>query len=295
MRADAAIRQIRRFNRTVTERLGVLDDDFLGRSRPLGESRLLWEIGREAVQVRELRQRLALDSGYVTRMLQSLARQGLVRQRPSRLDRRVRVAALTTKGRAEWRELERRSDGFARDLLRSVPASRRDRLVQAMADVERLLQASMVRFVLADPRRPEAQWCLRRYFAELRRRFERGFDPARGLPADAPDLTPPRGAFFVARLHGRPVGCGAVRLHGRRAPAELRRMWVDPSVRGLGVGARMLSELERYARDRGARVAHLETNRALEEAIALYRRSGYVQVNAFNAEPYAHYWFEKRL
>ena len=72
-------------------------------------------------------------------------------------------------------------------------------------------------------------------------------------------------------------------------------MWIAPAARGLGVGRRLLGELERYAREAGATVIRLETNRALSEAIVLYRRAGYVEVDAFNDEPYAHHWFEKHL
>jgi GNAT superfamily N-acetyltransferase len=98
----------------------------------------------------------------------------------------------------------------------------------------------------------------------------------------------------VARLRGRPVGCGALKFHGR-GTVELKRMWVASDARGFGLGRRLLTELERYAGKAGATVVHLETNRALPEAIALYRSSGYVEVAPFNAEPYAHHWFEKRL
>jgi GNAT superfamily N-acetyltransferase len=98
----------------------------------------------------------------------------------------------------------------------------------------------------------------------------------------------------IAHLNGQPVGCGALKFHGK-APAELKRMWLAKSVRGLGLGARLLNELEQRARNAGVRVVRLETNRALTEAIALYRRSGYVEVDRFNDEPYANHWFEKTL
>jgi GNAT superfamily N-acetyltransferase len=102
------------------------------------------------------------------------------------------------------------------------------------------------------------------------------------------------GLLLIARLHGRPIGCGALKFHQRR-PAELKRMWIAPAARGLGVGRRLLGELERTAGEAGVVVLRLETNRALSEVIALYKRSGYVEVKAFNAEPYAHHWFEKTL
>jgi len=162
------------------------------------------------------------------------------------------------------------------------------------SQVERLLQASSVSFAVHDPMTADAKWCFEQYFAELDTRFDAGFDPALSISADAQELTPPCGVLVIARLGGQPVGCGALKFHQERA-AELKRMWITPSVRGLGVGRRLLGELERHAREAGVAVLQLETNRALSEAIALYRRSGYVEVDAFNTEPYAHHWFEKRL
>jgi ribosomal protein S18 acetylase RimI-like enzyme len=163
-----------------------------------------------------------------------------------------------------------------------------------MTEVERLLQASMVHFAIEDPASIDARSCFEQYFAELDTRFDVGFNPALSIPADARDLTPPAGILLIARLRNRPVGCGALKLHGD-APAELKRMWIAPAARGLGVGRRLLHELERHAREAGAAVVRLETNRSLTEAIALYRRSGYLEVDRFNDEPYAHHWFEKRL
>jgi GNAT superfamily N-acetyltransferase len=90
------------------------------------------------------------------------------------------------------------------------------------------------------------------------------------------------------------VGCAAIKFHGA-APAEVKRMWVAESVRRLGVGRRLLAAIEAHARDRGVRTLRLETNRALVEAIALYRSTGYQEVPAFNDEPFADHWFEKDL
>jgi GNAT superfamily N-acetyltransferase len=156
------------------------------------------------------------------------------------------------------------------------------------------LTASMIRIAPTSPDHPDARHCLRAYFSELSGRFDGGFDPARSLPADDQDLTPPAGVLLMATLHGEPVGCGALRYHGD-APAEVKRMWVSPLVRGLGLGRRLLAELEAEAAAHGVRVLRLETNRALTEAIGLYRSAGYREVGAFNTEPYAHHWFEKTL
>ncbi len=287
-------RQVRSFNRTVTEAIGLLGDRFLGRDRPLGESRILWEIGPEGIEVRTLRRRLGLDSGYMSRGLRALERQGLIQVRASADDSRVRQASLTEAGIAERAELEQRSEALAERVLASLGDRQRGMLTAAMGEVERLLQASLVRFAIENPATADAQWCLAQYFDELKSRFEAGFNPALSISADAPELTPPAGALIIARLRGQPIGCGALKLH-TDAPAELKRMWIDPSSRGLGVGWKLLAELERHAYAAGAVAVRLETNRALSEAISLYRRSGYVEVDAFNAEPYAHHWFEKRL
>jgi len=213
---------------------------------------------------------------------------------PSRADGRVRIARLTGPGRAERAVLDRCSDDAAVAILGPLSARQRTRLIAAMAEVARLLVASAVQVTSSDPRHPEARACLRAYFGELARRFDGGFDPARSISADDEELTPPAGLLLVASLHGEPVGCGALKFHGD-GPAEIKRMWVSPAVRGLGLGRRLLAELEARAAASGVRALRLETNRALDEAIGLYRDSGYREVAAFNDEPYAHHWFEKTL
>src|SRR5919197_1965625 len=125
----AMVDQVRRFNRTVTQRGGALDDGFLGHRRPLGEARLLWEIGPDSCEVRALRSRLELDSGYVSRLLRSLEADGLVTVAPSEADRRTRTARLTKRGRAERDVLERRSDDVARSFLDPLTKTQQQRLV----------------------------------------------------------------------------------------------------------------------------------------------------------------------
>ncbi len=288
------VEQVRSFNRTVTERVGALHDHFLGRDHPLGEARLLWEIGTQGARVRELRSRLGLDSAYLSRLLRSLEGQGLVVVRKSEQDGRVRRVQLTEAGVRERAELDHRADAFARSLLEPLNDGQRAKLAAAMAEVERLLTASMVKIAITDPTSPDARWCIEQYFAELNQRFEAGFDPTLGISAHPHELTPPNGLLLVARLREEPVGCGALKFH-QNAPAELKRMWVAPHARGLGLGRRLLQELERCAREAGVTILHLETNGTLIEAIQLYRRSGYQEVAPFNDEPYAHHWFEKRL
>jgi DNA-binding MarR family transcriptional regulator/N-acetylglutamate synthase-like GNAT family acetyltransferase len=288
------VSQVRRFNRTVTQRVGALDDEFLARDRPLGQARLLWEIGPDGADVRSLRARLDLDSGYLSRLLRALEAAGLVAVDGSGTDGRVRTARLTAAGRAERAELDRRADTAAESILDPLSASQRARLVSAMAEVERLLMASAVKVAVRSPADPAARACVRAYFDELGRRFDRGFDPGQSLPAEDQEMIPPAGLFLVATLHSEAVGCGGLKFHGD-APAEVKRMWVAPAARGLGLGRRLLSELEAHAAAYRVGVLRLETNGSLAEAISLYRTSGYREVDAFNDEPYAHHWFEKTL
>jgi GNAT superfamily N-acetyltransferase len=205
----------------------------------------------------------------------------------------VRHARLTAVGRRERAVLDRRSDDLAWSYLAPLAREQQEELVGAMARVERLLTAGLVEVRPTDPAKPAAVHCLREYFTELNQRFDAGFDPARSLAPDAGEFRPPTGVFLVATLRGDPVGCGALKFHDS-APPDIKRMWVASSARGLGIGRRLLQELEAIASTRSS-VVRLETNRALREAINMYRSAGYVEVEAFNDEAYAHHWFEKRL
>jgi DNA-binding MarR family transcriptional regulator/GNAT superfamily N-acetyltransferase len=292
--ADTMVDQVRRFNRIVTERVGALDDRFLGRHRPLGEARVLWEIGLDGCEVRQLRSRLGLDSGYLSRLLRSLEADALIRMAASGSDRRIRVARLTAAGRRERAALDQRANAHAQSLLAPLSPRERERLVAAMGDIEGLLATASVALRPVDPEHPDAQHCLAEYVAELNRRSERGFDPTVGATALPHEVRPPAGQFFVAYLRGEAIGCGAVKHHAG-APSEIKRMWIAPRARGLGLGRRLLEKLEACSLASGARVARIETSAVLTEAIALYRSAGWVEVPPFNDEPFADHWFEKLL
>lgn len=290
---QATVGRVRRFNRAVTERIGALEETYLGRGRPFAETRLLWEIGVDGADIRDLRRRLGLDAGYASRMLRSLEAQGLVAVDVSESDRRVRRIGLTDAGLAERGELDRLSDDLVVSMLEPLGKRQRARLLDAMDEVERMMRASAVTIGAEDPGGDDARWCIGQYYAELAERFEGGFE-ADAMPVPVSDFAPPSGLLLVARLHGRPIGCGALRHHDG-GNTDLKRMWVAREARGLGLGKRLLGELERRAGEAGARVVRLETNRALAEAIAMYRSSGYEEVEPFNEEPYGHHWFAKRL
>jgi DNA-binding MarR family transcriptional regulator/GNAT superfamily N-acetyltransferase len=291
---ELTIGRVRSFHRTLTQRIGALNEEYLTRSRPLGASRVLWEIDEGGTEVRGLRARLDLDAGYLSRLLRRLEAEHLVYVEPAPEDKRTRVVRLTPSGRGERRELDKRSNELALSMLDPLSQRQRSTLVEAMATVERLITSGQVRITVEQPASDAAQFCLRSYFTELDARFDAGFDPDASVPAPANELVEPSGLLLVARLKGAPVGCGALKFHGDE-PAELKRMWVSADARGLGVGRRILLELEAHARTRGVTALRLETNRNLTEAIGLYRSAGYREVPAFNREPYAHHWFEKSL
>jgi DNA-binding MarR family transcriptional regulator/GNAT superfamily N-acetyltransferase len=286
--------QVRSFNRTVTQRVGALSDTFLARDRPLGEARMLWEIGTEGCEVRTLRNRLGLDSGHASRLLRSLEADGMVELAPSASDRRIRVARLTPAGLAERQLLDERSDELAASMLAPLDAGQSERLIEAMRSVERLLTFAAVEIRPVDPTHPDARQCFRAYFDELGQRSESGFDPGVSSLAEPHELTPPAGCLLIAYLRAEPVGCGAVKHHPD-AISEIKRLWVSSSARGLGLGRRLITELEGRAASRGARVARLDTHGALVKAVSLYRSAGYREIPAFNDEPFADHWFEKRL
>jgi GNAT superfamily N-acetyltransferase len=163
-----------------------------------------------------------------------------------------------------------------------------------MGEIERLLIAASVDIRPVDPEHPDAQYCLAEYVAELNRRSTRGFDPSVGATALPHEVRPPAGQFFVAYLHDEAIGCGGVKHHAD-APAEIKRMWIAPEARGLGLGRRLLETLEACARAGGARVGHIETSAVLTEALSLYRSTGWAEVPPFNDEPFADHWLEKAL
>ena len=157
------------------------------------------------------------------------------------------------------------------------------------------ITASQIQIQITDPRDPGARRCLRLYFDELGRRFDAGFDPAQSISASDEALTLPKGLLLVANLQGSAVGCGALKLYSETRIAEVKRMWISPDVRGLGLGRRLLNHLVAEAASRGIAILRLETNRSLVEAKHLYETEGFTEVEAFNDEPYAHHWFQKDL
>lgn len=289
------IERVRSFNRLVAQRIGALDDSYLSRGRPLGEARVLFEIGRAGcIDLRMLRSRLGLDSGYFSRLLRSLERQGLLEVARKAEDGRARVLRLSARGSEEYESYDRLSDDLARSVLMGLDDARRERLVAAMSEVERLMRASAVAIAQEPADSADAQYCLGEYRAELASRFDGGFDPSKGNNLTVEEMTPPAGYLLLARLDGQPVGCGALKRLSA-SEGEVKRVWTAPDARGLGVAGRLMDGLEQLARDVGFDTVKLDTNRTLVEAQAMYRKRGYREIARYNDNPYAHHWFEKAL
>ncbi len=286
---------VRRFNRTYTPRIGALDDSFLGSGLPLAAARLLFEIGPDGASVRDLRRRLGLDSGYVSRLLRILEQHRLVSITDDPVDRRRRVCRLTAAGRRRWTRLDARSDEVALDLLAPLTAGQRRRLVEALRTAELLIRVSAVTFEEVDPAGVEATAAMASYFDELDARFRDGFDRRGATGPGAASMGPPGGTFLVAfAADGTVAGCGGVQPHDA-GTAEVKRMWIHQEWRGAGLGRRLLAELEHRSHVLGYTTVVLDTNATLTEAIAMYETAGYRPTEQYNDNPYAHHWFVKSL
>jgi DNA-binding MarR family transcriptional regulator/predicted GNAT family N-acyltransferase len=286
---------VRRFNRTYTQRIGALDESFLGLGLPLGLARLVFEIGgAPGTTARELRARLGLDSGHLARQLRSLEERGLVDVHPDPDDRRRRTVTLTRSGEALRGRLDDRSEALAARLVEPLTERQRARLTDALATADLLVRAATVDLLEVDPRSAGARSAVGQYFAELDARFPGGFDVAAAEADDQadPDLHAVR--FLVATSDGEPVACGGVRELAAGV-GEIKRMWVHSGWRGAGLGARLLRHLEAVSAEMGHRVVRLDTNGTLSEAIAMYERAGYRRIDRYNDNPYAQAFFEKPL
>ena len=287
-----AVSRVRRFNRAVTSEVGALDTSFLGRGRPLGAARVLNAIGHGRIDVAELRDYLGLDSGLMSRLLRSLEDEGLIRTMAHPDDARRRIAKLTRTGRHEFNAYEAISNSQAELLLGRH--NKPEALLAAMDIIASAFGRSRISIEELDPRGDAARYCLGEYYGELSRRFKGGFDVALSRDPDATDMMSPRGAFFVAMSDGLPLGCVGLKGTGSEV-AEIKRLWVAPSARGLGVGRRLMDAAENAARNLSVRIVRLDTNSALAEALQFYRSTGWTEIDRFNDDPYPDLFFEKQL
>lgn len=286
------ISRIRRFNRAVTTETGALDHSFLGRGRPLGAARVLNAIGPNGRDLADIRDFLQLDTGLLSRLLRALEDEYLITTGRHPTDGRRRVARLTPAGHTETACYDTLSDERAQNLLDQHPHP--DALLAAMDLVASALGRHRFDINHSNPRSETARYCLSEYTRELAHRFDAGFDITQNRDPDATDMEPPRGVFLVAMSDGLPIGCAGLKGDGT-ALGEVKRVWVAPAARGLGLARALMIHTENTARTLGMTHLRLDTNSALTGAIAMYRKSGWIEIPRFNNNPYAHLWFEKPL
>jgi DNA-binding MarR family transcriptional regulator/GNAT superfamily N-acetyltransferase len=288
-----AIARLRRFNRVVTREIGALDTSYLGRGRPLGVARVLHLIRPGGTDVAEIRSRLGLDTGLLSRTLRSLQGEGLIHLATDASDRRRRIVHLTPAGQAEWQVYENLGHAKAQHVLdRASPRQ------QAVIDAMDLIATVMLRDEIdirdADPDEAAAIHCLQAYYALLQTSIPDITSGMLTLPlSDAPRYRPPHGAFLIAWSDDLPIGTVSLRPL-EPGIAEVKRLWVDPMARGQGLARRLMRAIEDRARNMGFSSVRLDTNSALTAAVALYRATGWVDIAPYTSPP-ANVWMAKRL
>jgi DNA-binding MarR family transcriptional regulator/GNAT superfamily N-acetyltransferase len=294
---------VRRFNRFYTRRVGALRAGLLGSEYPLPEARLLYEIGhRRECTASELAADLDLDAGYLSRLLQSLKRRGLLSARRSAQDGRASVLFLAAKGRKAYALLDSRSRDEVSAMLRELPGGERERLVGAMRTVENLLEKKAPSVTLRTHRPGDIGWVVQRHGALYAAEYgwdERFEALVAGIAANfINQLDPQRERCWIAEADGEPLGCVFL-VQQTNATAKLRLLLVEPRARGLGLGRRLVRECIAFAREKGYRKLVLWTQANLAAARGIYKAEGFVlrsteKHNSFGVRLTGEYW-ELRL
>ena len=276
------VEALRRFNRFYTRRIGVLREGLLDTAYSLPEARVLYELGaRGACGASELARDLALDAGYLSRLLRGLKRRGLVRGEAASADARRSVLSLTGAGRRAFRTLDARSRTQSAVMLEPLSAAERARLAGALRAVESLLDGKVSdreSIALRPPRPGDMGWVVHRhgalYFEEYG--WDERFEAlVAGIAKDfIDDFDPARERCWIAELDGKPVGSVFLKKESKSV-GKLRLLLVEPEARGLGLGKRLVSECVAFARAAGYRKLVLWTQSNLEAARAIYRGAGF--------------------
>ena len=283
-----AVGRLRRFNRLLTRRIGLVADRYLGSPLSFAQARLLYEVGLLApLATHHLRRLLAVDPAALSRGLAALEARQLIRRHVDPGNRRNRIVEVTARGRTLLATLDRRADARVAAMIAGLAARDRRGLVEAVDQARRLLLRVVLRIERRADHDADVRAAQAAYLAEIARRFGRPLDPWNQGP-----LTPARSLLVVDE--GRPVGCGVLR---DLAPGvgEIKRMWLHPDARGLGLGTRLLAALESAARYAGHHAVRLDTNESLREAIALYESAGYRRIARYNDNPDATRFYAKSL
>ena len=286
------ISRFRRLSRAVTTQSGALDTSFLGLGRPLGSARVLNAIGHGKEDVGALRDYLGLDSGLMSRLLRGLEAEGLIETAAAPQDARRRIARLTAAGQAAFAQYEELSDQSAEAVLSRYKQV--DALLEAMDLVATVLGRDRIEIVEADPEDPRIRHCVQAYYDEISEIFGVFFDPQVSGDPEADSLRAPHGTFLLALSDGLPIGCVALKRQAAGL-GEVKRMWVSPAARGLGLAKQLMAEVEAHAKRLGLTTLQLDTNGKLTAALKLYRGDGWTEIARYNDNPYAEHFFEKQL
>ncbi|MBO1334171.1 helix-turn-helix domain-containing GNAT family N-acetyltransferase [Streptomyces sp. VRA16 Mangrove soil] len=290
------VHEIRSFNRFYTNVIGALDySRHLYAPYTLTESRVLYELAHPArgehVDAADLRTRLSLDAGYLSRILGKFEREGLVERGSSDKDSRRRRITLTARGRGAAELLDERSREAVGTLLATVPPADRERLGAALRTVREVLGDGRAAahpgpgpddVLLREPGPGDLGWIVARNAAVYAAEFGWNTDyeglVARIVADFAQDHDPHLERVWIAELDGRPVGCVMCVRDEAPGTARLRLLLVEPEARGLGIGDRLVRAVIDFARGVGYRELVLWTNDVLKSARSIYQRHGFVLV-----------------
>jgi DNA-binding MarR family transcriptional regulator/GNAT superfamily N-acetyltransferase len=296
----AAAEAVRRFNRFYTRRIGVLEESLLGSGLTLSQARVMFELGRRGEWTAGgMATDLGLDPGYVSRLLASLEKLKLIARRPSEADGRQAIVTLTARGRDCYSTLDSRSqDEIAATLAKLAPADR-ERLLSAMATIERLMgdaapnaEAARVPYIIRPHRPGDVGWVISRHGALYAEEY--GWDETfEGLVAEVgsaflKSFDPKRERCWIAEREGATVGAVFLVRGPDAATAKLRLLYVEPAARGLGIGARLVEECRLFARAAGYKRIVLWTNSVLTSARRIYEAAGYRLVKSEPHHSFGH-------
>jgi DNA-binding MarR family transcriptional regulator/GNAT superfamily N-acetyltransferase len=284
--SEQEVAAVRAFNRFYTRKLGVLDQQLAKSPFSLSEARVLYELAhRQDPSAKEIGAELGLDAGYLSRIVQNFDEAGLITREPLPSDRRQYRLGLTAKGRQAFAKLERNTKDDVAAMLGSLPRGGRERLIGAMADIERLLgdgTATPKPATLRDPRPGDMGWVVQSHGALYAREY--GWDEqfealVAGIVAKfIQHFDPRRERCWIAEIEGAIVG-SVFLVKQSRTVAKLRLLYVEPEARGLGIGARLVRECVRFARQVGYRKITLWTQSVLHAARHIYEDAGFQLVH----------------
>ena len=284
--AAPAVQRVRAFNRFYTRRLRLLDAGHLGSPFSLSEVRVLYEIAhRDGASAGAIASALDLDAGYLSRMLQSFRRRGLIAAAAAPEDGRRRTLRLTRRGRQAFGRLDVRASGQVREMLGHLGDDDLEPLVGAMGQVETLLQEARgmpaVVVGLREPGPGDLGWVVQRHGELYATEYGWGapFERlvARVVGEFAAGDDDPRQRAWIATVDGRRAGCVFV-MRGSDSVAKLRLLLVEPWARGHGLGERLVQACLAGARELGYARMTLWTNEVLHAARRIYERQGFVLV-----------------